>query len=241
MKKIIVLAISFMFLVGGFGSKKIFEKKNLNDEVDDLKIVEVLENQEMSDEVSSEEQLQDEVKIDSSTSQVKVEEVKPEKVEETNKTTNSSKNNTSNTNNQSQSSSSSIPQQNKTQTNQNQSNQQVEQPKVETKKEETPKQIQKETTQKNTISTTFYDSITHGRKEFKSEAEAIARGDRIVDNELNYVLDWNETHPDNQIQPTINYYRIYPSVIDENGQYWYYLHFFTTSGEGQDDVLKSKF
>ena len=46
MKKIIVLVISFMFLVGGFGSKKIFEKKISNDEVDDLKIVEVLENKE---------------------------------------------------------------------------------------------------------------------------------------------------------------------------------------------------
>lgn len=56
MKKIIVLVISFMFLVGGFGSKKIFEKKISNDEVDDLKIVEVLENKELSDEVSSEEQ-----------------------------------------------------------------------------------------------------------------------------------------------------------------------------------------
>lgn len=44
-----------------------------------------------------------------------------------------------------------------------------------------------------------------------------------------------------KLQPTINYYRIYPSVIDENGQYWYYLHFFTTNGEGQDDLLKSKY
>ena len=102
-------------------------------------------------------------------------------------------------------------------------------------------EVKKEETQNNIVSTTFYDSITHGKKEFKSEAEAIVRGDSIVDNELNYVLDYNEMHPDNQIQPTINYYRIYPSVIDENGQYWYYLHFFTTNGEGQDDILKSKF
>lgn len=235
MKKIIVLVISFMFLVGGFGSKKILEKKISNDEVDDLKIVEVLENKELSDEVSAEKQVQDEIVIDSSTSEIKAEEVKTENVEETKKTTNSSKNNTSNTNNQSQSTSNSISQQNKTQPAQN--NQPVEQPKQETKPQETPK----EQPQKNTISTTFYDSITHGRKEFKSESEAIARGDRIVDNELNYVLDWNEAHPNNQIQPTINYYRIYPSAIDENGQYWYYLHFFITSGEGQDDVLKSKF
>src|SRR5574344_1079409 len=119
----------------------------------------------------------------------------------------------------------------------NQDIQPIEQPKTETKEQETTK----DTTQNNIVSTTFYDSITHGRKEFKSEAEAIAGGDKIVDNELNYVLDYNETHPDNPIQPSINYYRIYPSAIDENGQYWYYLHFFTTNGEGQDDILKSKF
>lgn len=72
-----------MFLVGGFGSKKILEKKISNDEVDDLKIVEVLENKELSDEVSAEKQVQDEIVIDSSTSEIKAEEVKTENVEET--------------------------------------------------------------------------------------------------------------------------------------------------------------
>lgn len=88
-------------------------------------------------------------------------------------------------------------------------------------------------------STKLYDSITKGRKEFSSESEALARGNQIVENELNYVLDWNEAHPDNQIQPEINYFRIYP-VIDEVGT-GYYLHFFCTTGEGNDEKLKSKF
>lgn len=95
--------------------------------------------------------------------------------------------------------------------------------------------------QKNVVSTTFYDSITGGKKEFSSESEAFARGTQIQNNELNYVLDWNEAHPDNQIQPDINYFRVYPSAIDENGKYWYYLHFFCQSGEGNDAKLKSKY
>jgi outer membrane biosynthesis protein TonB len=95
--------------------------------------------------------------------------------------------------------------------------------------------------QKNVVSTTFYDSITGGKKEFRTEAEAFSRGTQIQQNELNAVLDYNEEHPDNQIQPDINYFRVYPSAIDENGNYWYYLHFFCVSGEGQDAYLKSKY
>ena len=96
-------------------------------------------------------------------------------------------------------------------------------------------------TQKNNVSTTFYDSITGGKKEFSSESEAFARGTQIQEKELDYVLDWNEAHPDNQIQPDINYFRVYPSAIDENGKYWYYLHFFCRTGEGNDAKLKSMF
>lgn len=95
--------------------------------------------------------------------------------------------------------------------------------------------------QQNKESTTFYDSITHGKKEFSSESEALRRGTEIQNKELDYVLDWNEEHPDNQIQPEINYFRVYPSAIDENGKYWYYLHFFCRSGEGLDQELKSKY
>ena len=95
--------------------------------------------------------------------------------------------------------------------------------------------------QQSKESTTFYDSITHGKKEFSSESDALKRGTEIQNKELDYVLDWNEEHPDNQIQSEINYFRVYPSAIDENGKYWYYLHFFCRSGEGLDQELKSKY
>lgn len=94
-------------------------------------------------------------------------------------------------------------------------------------------------TEKNKVTTSFYDSITHGIKEFSSESECFARGTQIQNAELDYVLNYNEQHPDNQIQPDINYFRCYP-VIDEQGEGWY-LHFFCNSGEGNDSKLKSMY
>lgn len=208
MRKIIVLIFSVMFLVGGFGSSKIFENKIQNEKIDDTNIVEVLEDEKEKEDFTTEVVVEEQQET-----QKNVDEVKTEKVEEKAKTTNNQKTNTSNVNTKKQENVSSNTKQIETKVNQD--IQPIEQPKTETKEQETTK----DTTQNNIVSTTFYDSITHGRKEFKSEAEAIARGDKIVDNELNYVLDYNETHPDNPIQPSINYYRIYPSAIDENGQY----------------------
>ena len=118
-------------------------------------------------------------------------------------------------------------------------------PKVE-QKTESPKEnnttpSSNSTTQppKTNVTTKLYESITGGKKEFSSESEAFARGTEIQNKELDYVLDYNEQHPEAPIQPAINYFRVYPSVIDENGQYWYYLHFFCASGEGNDAKLKS--
>lgn len=93
----------------------------------------------------------------------------------------------------------------------------------------------------NGVTTKFYESITGGKKEFSSESEAFARGTEIQNKELDYVLDYNELHPEAPIQPDINYFRVYPSFIDENGNYWYYLHFFCQSGEGKDEYLKNRF
>ena len=45
MRKIIALILSVMFLVGGFGSSKIFENKIQNEKIDDTNIVEVLEDE----------------------------------------------------------------------------------------------------------------------------------------------------------------------------------------------------
>lgn len=93
--------------------------------------------------------------------------------------------------------------------------------------------------QKNNVSTSFYVSITGGKKEFSSESACFARGTQIQNAELDYVLDYNEQHPEAPIQPEINYFRCYP-VIDEKGEGWY-LHFFCRSGEGLDSTLKSKY
>ena len=93
--------------------------------------------------------------------------------------------------------------------------------------------------QTNKVSTSFYDSTTGGKKEFSSESACFARGTQIQNAELDYVLDYNEQHPEAPIQPEINYFRCYP-VIDEAGEGWY-LHFFCRSGEGLDATLKSKY
>ena len=109
--------------------------------------------------------------------------------------------------------------------------------KTSTKVSETPKKTE---TKSSNVPTTSSKSQEE-KQEFSSESEALRRGTEIQNKELDYVLDWNEEHPDNQIQPEINYFRVYPSAIDENGKYWYYLHFFCRSGEGLDQELKSKY
>ncbi len=115
----------------------------------------------------------------------------------------------------------------------------------ETSKEEVKVQEPKEeeTVKDNTYGkpVPFYESITHGEKEFYTENEALNRGLEIAKNELNYVMDYNEQHPDAQISPDINYYRVYPSFVDENGHTWYYLHFFCQSGDANDKKLKSMY
>ena len=102
-------------------------------------------------------------------------------------------------------------------------------------KQETPKETPKENTD-------LYNSITHGKWETDindSSSLCEAKGVRIANNELNAVLDWNELHEEEQKQPIINYSRCYP-VIKDGVKHWY-LHFFTTKGEGMDTELKNKY
>lgn len=103
---------------------------------------------------------------------------------------------------------------------------------------ETPK-VEQETPKENTD---LYNSITHGKWETDindSSSLCEAKGVRIANNELNAILDWNELHEDEQKQPIINYSRCYP-VIKDGVKHWY-LHFFTTKGEGMDTELKNKY
>lgn len=100
---------------------------------------------------------------------------------------------------------------------------------------ETPK-VEQETPKENTD---LYNSITHGKWETDindSSSLCEAKGVRIANNELNAILDWNELHEEEQKQPIINYSRCYP-VIRDGIKHWY-LHFFTTKGEGMDTELK---
>lgn len=90
--------------------------------------------------------------------------------------------------------------------------------------------------------TDFYNSITHGKWETDindNSSLCEAKGVRIANNELNAILDWNELHEEEQKQPIINYSRCYP-VIKDGITHWY-LHFFTTKGEGMDTELKNKY
>lgn len=96
--------------------------------------------------------------------------------------------------------------------------------------------------QTNTESTDLYNSITHGQWETDvndNESLCEAKGNRIANNELKEILDWNEQHEDELKQPIINYSRCYP-VIKDGVKHWY-LHFFTTKGEGMDTEIKDKY
>lgn len=101
-------------------------------------------------------------------------------------------------------------------------------------------QVQKPQT--NQESTDLYNSITHGQWETDindNESLCEAKGNRIANNELKEILDWNEQHEDELKQPIINYSRCYP-VIKDGVKHWY-LHFFTTKGEGMDTEIKNKY
>lgn len=91
------------------------------------------------------------------------------------------------------------------------------------------------------ILTTYHDSITGGKKEFSSECEALARGKEIIKKELDEVILYNKEHPETPKQPLIDRFRVYVSVIDEDGKSWYYLHFFCSDNVDRDEELKSKY
>lgn len=245
MKKLLVLVISFISIVGGSifflqDKEEKIKLKNINSEEkmgnDVTEKLKVKVNEAAFEENIIEVVKEINLEKDDTNKKVEVKEVETKSTEKNN----SSASNTSKKENITKQDSNSISNNvnisnttpNIPQNNQS-NNQQVLQPQM------------NDNEQKNIISTSFYDSITGGKKERKSdgtpmtESEVLARGEEIVDKEQDYVLDWNEEHPDNKIKSDINYFRIYP-VIDDEGT-GYYLHFFCISGEGNDEKLKAMF
>ena len=190
----------------------------------------------------SEELVEDDKGEESTTEEIKTEVSNTPKSEEKKKVVNNQ--NRSNTNSKTNTQ--------ETTTNQEQS---IQQPTTSSKQEEvvkssqsnnsnieTPKEEQNSTNETPKENTDLYNSITHGKWETDindSSSLCEAKGVRIANNELNAILDWNELHENEQKQPIINYSRCYP-VIKDGIKHWY-LHFFTTKGEGMDAELKNKY
>ncbi len=110
-----------------------------------------------------------------------------------------------------------------------------EEPKVEETKS---KEEQKPKEEPKPQCSDFYESITHGRVDRTSKSACISYGNKIQNNELDEVLDYNEEHG-NVKKPTISYFRCY-EVVDSNcNTKGWYLHFFCNSGGCDDNKLKS--
>lgn len=115
--------------------------------------------------------------------------------------------------------------------------------KQEEKIEEKP-EIKEEKTNTPTTSTdeqfnAMYYSITHGNAEHSTLAECNSVGNRIKNNELDEILDWNENNPDNFKQPIIKAHWCYEVMKD--GKIYYFLHFITETGANLDSELKNKY
>lgn len=108
-------------------------------------------------------------------------------------------------------------------------------PTVEIKKEESSSSVNEQNVDPKINDSDIMNSITKGRTEFSDESQCYAKGLYIQNKEMDSVLDWNELHPEDMKQPTIDNSICYPIV--KNGQQYWYLHFKTTQGN-KDDELK---
>lgn len=232
MKKILILISILVSLTGGSvfylqqkQEKPKLEQVNVSEKITEEKVAEELKSKE-NEVTESEKILEQKVVEEKETTK----EVKPDPKPENKNVSSASKNEVKQEKKQNNSVSKEVPK---------------ETPKENSKPKEnnntTPSQKPSSQPQNGGATTKFYESITGGKKEFATDSEANARGAEIKSKELEYVLDYNEEHPEAPIKPDINYYRVYPSVIDENGKTWYYLHFFCASGEGNDAKLKSMY
>lgn len=186
-----------------------------------------LDVNEEKEEIILEEKIEDKGE-ESATEEVKTEVSNTPKSKDNKKTNSNTKTNTSNSNNQT-TQQSTIKQEEVVNNNSNSSS-----------NSSSSNQVQQPQT--NQESTDLYNSITHGQWEtdvHDNESLCEAKGNRIANNELKEILDWNEQHEDELKQPIINYSRCYP-VIKDGVKHWY-LHFFTTKGEGMDTEIKNKY
>jgi len=229
MKKILILISILVSLTGGTvfylqqkQEKPKLEQVNVDEKIAEEKVAEELKSEENK---VTESETKPEQKVDEQKEAKK--EVKSDPKPENNNVSSASKNEVKQENKQNNSVSKEIPK---------------ETPKEAPKPKEnntTPSQKPSSQPQNGGATTKLYDSITGGKKEFATDSEANARGAEIKSKELDYVLDYNEQHPEAPIKPDIRYYRVYP-VIDDEGT-GYYLHFFCESGEGNDAKLKSMY
>jgi len=229
MKKILILISILVSLTGGTvfylqqkQEKPKLEQVNVDEKIAEEKVAEELKSEENK---VTESETKPEQKVDEQKEAKK--EVKSDPKPENNNVSSASKTEVKQENKQNNSVSKEIPK---------------ETPKEAPKPKEnntTPSQKPSSQPQNGGATTKLYDSITGGKKEFATDSEANARGAEIKSKELDYVLDYNEQHPEAPIKPDIRYYRVYP-VIDDEGT-GYYLHFFCESGEGNDAKLKSMY
>lgn len=103
---------------------------------------------------------------------------------------------------------------------------------------EEPKEEKNKKEQQKPQCSDFYESITHGKVDKSSKTACVSYGNKIQNNELDEVLDYNEENG-NTRKPTISYFRCY-EVVDSNcNTKGWYLHFFCNSGGCDDNKLKS--
>lgn len=117
-----------------------------------------------------------------------------------------------------------IIQNNKIETNQN-TNTQVKQE----EKKEQPVKDNKPNTSNVVTPTPKYDADT--------KQDCYNLGNRITNNELDYILDWNEQHPNDLKQPIIDNPSCHEVFV--NGVSKWYLHFTTSNGVDMDEYLKN--
>lgn len=93
-----------------------------------------------------------------------------------------------------------------------------------------------ETNSNDTKSNDLMYSVTKGNPEYSTLDSCDKMGFTIKNNELDYILDWNEKHPDDKKQATIK--SSWCIEVMKDDKIYYYLHFITENGENLDNKLK---